>query len=173
VTESETRLFQVRLSESEKRRVKALAAGQGLNLRQATVQAFEAWAEKLQAQALPAERAPGQPGRAATSRRDRRSVEAAPSSTSGGRQAPTQESPSRAWLRRAAQSDWAKCPAVEGAPGERGRIWVVRGTGAPLSEILTAVAEGHPFLDIAEAFEINPQQLIAVLQFATEGAPRS
>ena len=44
-------LLQVRLSENEKRNIKMMAAGQGLTLREATLAAFTAWAEKLRAQA--------------------------------------------------------------------------------------------------------------------------
>ena len=81
---------------------------------------------------------------------------------------------SRAWLRRAAQLDWSKCPAVQRVPGKTGDVWVVRGTDAPLAEVLQSVAEGQPFLEIAEVFELTLQQLIAVVQFATQGgAPAS
>ena len=55
-------LLQVRLSENEKRNIKMMAAGQGLTLREATLAAFTAWAEKLRAQAAAskAAKAPGQ-----------------------------------------------------------------------------------------------------------------
>ena len=46
-----TNLIQVRLSDNEKRNIKMMAAGQGLTLREATLAAFTAWAEKLRAQA--------------------------------------------------------------------------------------------------------------------------
>ena len=59
-------------------------------------------------------------------------------------------------------------------PGKTGNVWVVRGTDAPLAEVLQSVAEGQPFLEIAEVFELTLQQLIAVVQFATQGgAPAS
>ena len=51
MTTSDTRLFAVRLPEAEKRRIKSLAASQGLTLREAIVEAFEAWASQLQSQA--------------------------------------------------------------------------------------------------------------------------
>jgi len=47
-------LLQVRLSENEKRNIKMMAAGQGMTLREATLAAFTAWAEKLRAQAAAA-----------------------------------------------------------------------------------------------------------------------
>ena len=59
---TERNLLQVRLSENEKRNIKMMAAGQGLTLREATLAAFTAWAEKLRAQAAAAKsaKAPGQ-----------------------------------------------------------------------------------------------------------------
>ena len=48
---TEQNLLQVRLSENEKRNIKMMAAGQGLTLREATLAAFTAWAEKLRSQA--------------------------------------------------------------------------------------------------------------------------
>jgi len=53
----EINLLQVRLSENEKRNIKMMAAGQGLTLREATLAAFTAWAEKLRAQAAAAKSA--------------------------------------------------------------------------------------------------------------------
>jgi hypothetical protein len=54
---TERNLLQVRLSENEKRNIKMMAAGQGLTLREATLAAFTAWAEKLRAQAAAAKAA--------------------------------------------------------------------------------------------------------------------
>jgi hypothetical protein len=48
---TERNLLQVRLTENERRNIKMLAAGQGMTLREATLAAFTAWAEKLRAQA--------------------------------------------------------------------------------------------------------------------------
>src|SRR5271167_1340442 len=169
-----TNLLQVQLTEAEKRHIKTLAVSQGLTLRKATLQAFQAWELHLQSRAHPADPArgkragadSGQPKRAATPRQEQRPAQRKPSSPPAAGSAPNLETPSRTWLRGAAQLDWSKCPAVESAQGKSGRIWVVRGTDAPLAEVLHAVAEGHPFLEIAEVFEITLQQLIAVLQFA-------
>jgi uncharacterized protein (DUF1778 family) len=52
--ENARNLLQVRLSESEKRNIKMIAAGQGMTLREAVLAAFTAWAEKLRAQAAAA-----------------------------------------------------------------------------------------------------------------------
>jgi hypothetical protein len=51
---TERNLLQVRLTDNEKRNIKMMAAGQGLTLREATLAAFTAWAEKLRAQAAAA-----------------------------------------------------------------------------------------------------------------------
>lgn len=42
-------LFQVRISEEEKRRIKVLAASQGMTLQEALKEAFAAWAKALKA----------------------------------------------------------------------------------------------------------------------------
>ena len=181
---NQTNLLQVRLTEAEKRRIKTLAASQGLTLRQATVQAFEAWASQLPSRApspgsargAPADadlQKPNQPKRAAMPRHNQRPAGTKPSAPQGDGEVPNLEAPSRAWLREAAQLDWSKCTAAQSVPGKTGNVWVVRGTDAPLAEILHSVADGHPFLEIAEVFEIPLQQLIAVLQFAAENAPPS
>jgi uncharacterized protein (DUF433 family) len=169
-----TNLLQVQLTEAEKRHIKTLAVSQGLTLRQATLHAFQAWEFQLQSRARPADLArgavAGEPKRNATRRQQQRPAQGKSASTLAAGAALNPERPSRAWLRQAAQVDWSKCPAVESAQGKSGRIWMVRGTDAPLAEILHAVAEGRPFLEIAEVFEITLQQLIAVLQFAAERA---
>ena len=43
---------------------------------------------------------------------------------------------------------------------------------APLVDVLHAVAEGHPLLEIAKVFDITLAELTAVLQFAAEVAVR-
>ena len=173
-----TNLLQVQLTEAEKRHIKTLAVSQGLTLRKATLQAFQAWELQFQSRARPAAPArgtragadSGQPKRAARPGQNQRQAQGKRASTPDAGAAPSPETPSRAWLRGAARLDWSKCPTVESGQGKSGRIWLVRGTDAPLAEVLHAVAEGHPFLEIAEVYEITLQQLIAVLQFAAEGA---
>jgi len=192
--DSKTTLFQVRLTEAEKRRIKTLAASQGLTLRQATVQAYEAWAEKLHSRALPADPARGAPvggdlerpsqskrgsqvspqkqgaypRRQTTPRQGQRRAERTPAATPGGSQPSDNEPASRAWLRQAAHLDWSECPAAERVHGKTGDVWVARGTRVPVASILGAVAEGEAFVEIADVFEITLRQLIAILQFAVE-----
>lgn len=73
----DTKLLSVRLPEADRRRIKTLAASQGLTLREALGQAFEAWASQLQsaaptpgaewdASAALDGKKPGRPKRAAT-----------------------------------------------------------------------------------------------------------
>ena len=66
--------------------------------------------------------------------------------------------------------NWSKCSAAERVHEKTGNVWVARGTRVPVSAILDALAAGEPFLDITQVFEISLQQLIAILQFAAEGA---
>jgi predicted DNA-binding protein/uncharacterized protein (DUF433 family) len=177
---SETKLLSVRLPEAEKRRIKILAASEGLTIAQAIHEAFDAWVAHLQSRKRAPEargtsaagdsEKPSAPSRAATPKHDQRPAHGTPSSTPGGGPIHNLGVTSRAWLSRAAQLDWSKCLAVESAQGRSGKIWVVRGTDAPLAEVLHAVAEGHPLLEIAEVCEITLQQLIAVLQFTAESA---
>jgi hypothetical protein len=178
---SETKLLSVRLPEAEKRRIKILAAGEGLTIRQAIHEAFDAWVAHLQSRRSTPEAArgtsaagdaqkPSAPTGAATPRQDQRPAGEKPSSTPGVGRVPNAGAASQAWLRRAAQLDWSKCPAAECLRGDTGSIWVVRGTSAPLAEVLQSVADGHPIVEIAEVFEITLQQLFAVLQFAAEAA---
>jgi len=50
MTNQPMRLLAVRIPEAERRRIKSLAASQGLTLQEAVHQAMEAWAAKLQAE---------------------------------------------------------------------------------------------------------------------------
>jgi len=178
--EKATHWLQVRLTEAEKRHIRTMVISQGLTLRKAILLAFAAWAERLEAraaapaQSVPATKEQGmaQPPRRSSAPRERgRSGEAKSAAASGGGQAPVKAS--LAWLRGAAKLDWSKCPAVEALQGKSGRIWVVRGTDAPLVAVLDAIAGGNPLLEIAEVFGITLAELIAVLQFAAEAAPIS
>ena len=84
---SETKLLSVRLPEAERRSIKIMAASQGVTIRQAIHEAFDAWAAQLQSRAhtpdagrgTPAgadSEKPRQPNHSATPRQDRRSAEA-------------------------------------------------------------------------------------------------
>ena len=67
-----TKLLAVRLPEAEKRRIKALAASQGLTLQEAVHEALEAWTAKLQREGTPLRVPPATAGASADSQKPRR-----------------------------------------------------------------------------------------------------
>jgi hypothetical protein len=77
------------------------------------------------------------------------------------------------WPARAAQLDWSTCPAAESVQTKRGNVWVAAGTLTPLVHIFEAVDQGHPFPEIAEAYEFSVPQLNTLLQFAAQGVASS
>jgi hypothetical protein len=151
---SQKNLFQVRLSEQERRFIRSLAAGQGMTHQQAVVAAFTAWAEKLKATAPSSATPPAYPIQTQL-----REPNAPPENYPA-------RPPSANWLQKAAKLDWTKCPAVEILQGKDRRLWVLRGTLAPLKEVLQVMAEGHPVDEVAEAFGVELPQLTDVLKFA-------
>ena len=170
----------VRLPQADKRHIKSLAAREGLTLRQAMHQAFQAWEAQLQSRADPADpmrgtlagadaEKRGQPNPVALSSGHRRDAAAKPAPQSLGGQPEGRKASAPAWLRGAARLDWSKCGAVQSVPGKTGKVWVVRGTHVPLAAVLKAVAEGHPFAEIAEVYQLPLQPLLAILQFAVQG----
>ena len=171
----------IRLPQAEKRHIRSLAAREGLTLREAMHQAFQAWEAQLQSRALPADpmwgtiagadsQKKGQPNHAATpSTGQRRDAEAKPAPRSMGGQPQGRKASAPAWLRAAAQLDWSKCRAAQSVPGKTGNIWVVRGTRVPLTVVFNAIAEGHPFAEIAEVYQLPLQPLLAILRFAVQG----
>ncbi len=178
---SEIKLLSVRVPDAEKRRIKSMAATQGLTIRQAIHEAFDAWALQLQSRAPDPHQAPSaptgtgpatqrQPKQSAKLSQERRSAQAKPFPRPDSGAAANADAPSINWLLRAGRLDWSKCAAAQSVPGERGDIWVVRGTRVPLAAIFKRVAEGYPFLEIQETLGLTLQQLMAVLQFAAEGA---
>jgi len=175
-----TLLF-VRLPTAEKRRIKVLAASQGLTLQQAVHEAFEAWASQLAREGAPPLDArpippgsadlekPRPPSRAATAEPTRRRPAAGDSSLTPRRSQPQNlEGAALEWFRRAGALDWSKCPAVESVPREIGNVWVVRGTGVPVAAIFRRLAEGQRFGEVAQAIGLTGDQLKPVLQFAAE-----
>jgi len=152
---TEKHLVQIQLSEEQRRWIKTLASSQGMTFQQAVLQAFAAWAEKLHAK-RPATSGPQavEPKRASSQKPSRQAVPHAGTEN---------------WLQRAAKLDWTRCPDVEILAGKDRRLWVLRGTLAPLAHVLQSVAEGNPPEQVAEAYEAELPQLHKVLKFA--GAP--
>jgi hypothetical protein len=187
ITQTEMKPIFVRLTEAERRRIKTLAVSQGLTMREAIIQAFEVWASQLQSGGLTARpRRRASAGAQSNTRRqsghasaDQHSGSAAGMRSSelgpslGGGSVPGLEALVGDWVSKARQLDWSKCPVAESVQTKRGNIWVAAGTLVPLIHVLEAVDQGHPFPEIAEAYELTVQQLVTLLQFAAEGTARS
>jgi len=143
-------LVQIRLSDADRRRIKSLAAKQGLTLQDAVVEAFAAWSEKLRG------------GRPAPARTQTRLPEAP---VDDELQQPLGR-PSWSWLTQAVQLDWSKCPEVVFVGDGTNHLWMVRESDAPLSEVLGALADGVPAPEVAKIFELDLLQLAKVMEFA-------
>src|SRR5215468_2924096 len=68
--------------------------------------------------------------------------------------------------RRMATLDWSQCPAVESIPGKVSGAWVFRGTRLPVSVIFENLEAGASIQEIAEWFDVKPEQIKEVLDFA-------
>lgn len=62
--------------------------------------------------------------------------------------------------------DWSQCPVVERIPGKVSGAWVFRGTRMPVSTVFENLEAGASIEDIAEWFDITPEQIRTVLEFA-------
>jgi len=62
--------------------------------------------------------------------------------------------------------DWSQCPAVESIPGKVSGAWVFRGTRLPVSAIFENLEAGASIQEIAEWFDVRPEQIKKVLEFA-------
>ena len=67
-----------------------------------------------------------------------------------------------------ASLDWSKCPAVESVPGKLSGAWVFRGTRMPVQAVFENLEAGMSLCEITEVFDVTPEELRAVLHFATE-----
>ena len=64
--------------------------------------------------------------------------------------------------------DWSQCPAVESIPGKVSGAWVFRGTRLPVSTIFENLEAGASIVEIAEWFDVTPEQVTAVLDFVAQ-----
>ena len=62
--------------------------------------------------------------------------------------------------------DWSQCPAVESIPGKLSGAWVLRGTRMPVSVIFENLEAGANIDDIMDWFELDRDQIKAVIEFA-------
>jgi uncharacterized protein (DUF433 family) len=63
--------------------------------------------------------------------------------------------------------DWSQCPAVESVPGRVSGAWVFRGTRMPVQTVFENLEAGLSPGEIAEIFEVTPEEIRAVLHFAS------
>ena len=62
--------------------------------------------------------------------------------------------------------DWSQCPAVESIPGKVSGAWVFRGTRMPVATVFENLEAGASIEEIVEWFDVTPEQIKAVLEFA-------
>ena len=71
-----------------------------------------------------------------------------------------------------ASLDWSKCPAVESIPGKLSGAWVFRGTRMPVQAVFENLEAGLSVREITEVFDVTPEEVRAVLHFASESLER-
>ena len=62
--------------------------------------------------------------------------------------------------------DWSQCSAVESIPGKVSGAWVFRGTRMPVATVFENLEAGASIEEIAAWFDVTPEQIKAVLEFA-------
>jgi len=65
--------------------------------------------------------------------------------------------------------DWSQCPAVESVPGKVSGAWVFRNTRMPVSVVFDNLEAGATIGEIVEWFDVTPEQVKAVIEFAARG----
>jgi uncharacterized protein (DUF433 family) len=64
--------------------------------------------------------------------------------------------------------DWYQCAAVESIPGKVSGAWVFRGTRMPVKTVFENLEAGMSPQEITEVFDVTPEEVKAVLHFASE-----
>ncbi len=64
--------------------------------------------------------------------------------------------------------DWSQCPAVESIPGKVSGAWVFRGTRMPVRTVFENLEAGMSVEEITVVFDVTPEEVKAVLRFASE-----
>ena len=62
--------------------------------------------------------------------------------------------------------DWSQCPAVESIPGKVSGAWVFKDTRMPVSIVFDNLEAGATVDEIVEWFDVTPDQVKAVIEFA-------
>jgi uncharacterized protein (DUF433 family) len=68
--------------------------------------------------------------------------------------------------------DWSQCTAVESVPGKVSGAWVFRGTRMPVQTVFDNLEAGMSVEEITEVFDVTPEEVRAVLHFASESLAR-
>ena len=69
--------------------------------------------------------------------------------------------------------DWSQCPAVESIPGKVSGAWVFRGTRMPVQTVFANLEAGLSLNETTEVFDVTPEEVKAVLHFATESLEKT
>ena len=69
--------------------------------------------------------------------------------------------------------DWSQCPAVESVPGKVSGAWVFRNTRMPVSVVFDNLEAGATIDEIVEWFDVTPEQVKAVIEFAARSLEAS
>ncbi len=72
-----------------------------------------------------------------------------------------------------ASLDWSQCLAVESVPGRCSGAWVFRDTRMPISIVFENLEYGETIEDIVENYNVTPEQVQEVLEFAARSAAAS
>ena len=72
-----------------------------------------------------------------------------------------------------ANLDWSQCPAVESVPGRLSGAWVFRDTRMPVSAVFENLEAGMSVDEITEVFDVTPEEVKAVLRFASESLAKA
>jgi uncharacterized protein (DUF433 family) len=72
-----------------------------------------------------------------------------------------------------ANLDWSKCPAVESVPGKVSGAWVFKDTRMPVQTVFLNLEAGMSIKEITEVFNVSPEEVKAVLRFATESLEKA
>jgi len=72
-----------------------------------------------------------------------------------------------------AMLDWSQCPAVESIPGKVSGAWVFRDTRMPVSVVFANLEAGATIDEIVEWFDVTPEQVKAVIEFAARSLEAS
>ena len=71
-----------------------------------------------------------------------------------------------------ANLDWSQCPAVESIPGKVSGAWVFRDTRLPVATVIENL-EDLSVEEVMEQFDVTPEEVRAVLHFASESLAKA